>query len=104
MEPYLISWGAHGRDVTAPQTVPQLRKLGPIQFAHRFDYEDPEDVAHEASNFIKYATALGGSDLPPVLYVDDSGLEDPDKAHLWINAADWSSIVASGLHTTVETR
>jgi hypothetical protein len=98
MEVYLISWGAHGRNPDAPREVPLLR---PVQLAHRFDYNDPEDVAHEATNFIQYATALGGSDGPPVLLVDDSGLDDPDKSHFWINAIDWASIVDSGLDTRV---
>ena len=56
-----ITKGAHWRNTHLPA-------LGEDrQFAHIFDADEPEDVPHQASNFITYANALGHSHGPHVL-------------------------------------
>ena len=51
-----ITSGAHWRDVHVPQNSAQ-----PRQFAHIFDPDEPEDVPHQASNFITYANAVSNN-------------------------------------------
>ncbi len=104
-----ITSGAHWRNVG----VSQIDE--PRQFAHIFDPESPEDVPHEAHNFITYYRALGGAD-GVVLYRPTEDLPDwvapvePDSArhfgpeddHIDVMMADWVQIVESALSVKVE--
>lgn len=109
--PVTITSGAHWRNVDVPQDADQ--------YAHIFDPESPEDVPHEAQNFITYATALGWPDAPIILYrPDDADIVDwinpveahsarhfgPDDDHVEVMMADWKMLVESATGRQVEIR
>lgn len=83
----IISKGAHWRNVHLQE--------GPCQFAHVFDPDDPEDVPHQAHNFMTYAKALGNFDSPFVL------IGPADQA---VHLSDWAQIVSTATHVPVEIR
>lgn len=104
-----ITSGAHWRNVDVPQDAEQ--------YAHIFDPESPEDVPHEAHNFITYLNALGGCDEPLVLYRPETvvipdwvaPVEDfsarhfgPDEDHIEVMMADWVTIVETATGQRVE--
>ena len=90
-----ITSGAHWRNMDVPPDADQ--------FAHVFDPESPEDVPHEAQNFITYAQALGFPDAPIVLLRPEDEREDwmapvedhsarhfgPEDEHIEVMLADW---------------
>lgn len=83
----IITRGAHWRNTHLVDE--------PSQFAHVFDPDDPEDVPHQAHNFMTYAKALGNFDSPFVLI----GPED-QAVHL----CDWAQIVQTATGVQVEIR
>jgi len=94
-----ITTGAHGRNVDIPPS-----NSSPRQFAHKWDWDEPEDNAHQAQNFIQYATALGGY-VPPVILLPPPIPEDPrDWDTIKVKMADWAGNVEAALGTTVEIR
>lgn len=96
-----ITKGSHARNVHLPPLSDE-----PRQFAHRFDPDDPEDVPHQAQNFITYATALGGYVAPIVLISPPmSEAEDgPEYDHIKVELADWASVVETATGMPVEIR
>ena len=100
MTTYVITKGAHARNVHLPPFDGQ-----PRQFAHRWDPDDVEDVAHQAQNFKLYADALGGY-VPPIILIAPDPMPD-DQAecnHIKVNMSDWASIVESATGMAVEIR
>jgi hypothetical protein len=94
----VITKGAHARNVHMSNDHDRRH------FAHQWDNDDLEDTAHQAHNFVTYATALGGYE-PPVILLPGKYPEDPaDHAHMNVCLADWASIVGSALDTEVEIR
>ena len=96
-----ITSGAHWRDTSAPQLTG-----GPFQYAHIFDPDSPEDVPHEAHNFITYAAALGNYIGPHILLRPDTTV-DWDKSEwdeIEVMMSDWREIVESATHIAVEIR
>ena len=106
-----ITSGAHWRNVDATP--------GEESYAHIFDPESPEDVPHEASNFITYLNALGGCEGPLVLYrPDDTDIPGwiapiephsarhfgPEDDHVEVMMSDWKQIVESATGKVVEIR
>ena len=104
-----ITSGAHWRNVGIDPDADQ--------YAHIFDPESPEDVPHEAQNFITYANALGWPDAPIVLYRPDEDDEPhhpvethsarhfgPDDDHVEVMMADWKELVETATGRTVEIR
>lgn len=108
-----ITSGAHWRNVDVPVST-EARS-----FAHIFDPESPEDVPHEAGNFLTYARALGGAS-EIILYrpMDDDELPDwvapieahsarhfgPEDDHIEVMMSDWASIVTGATGLPVEIR
>ena len=86
----VITKGSHRRNVHLPD-------LEGVQFAHRYDPDDPEDVPHQVSNFLNYATALGTSVGPHVLL-------GPDDTVSRCYMRDWAQIVESATHVPVKIR
>jgi hypothetical protein len=94
----VITKGAHSRNVHMPE------RVEPVHFAHQWDNESPEDTAHQAHNFVIYATALGGFS-PPVYLLPGTYPDDPaDRAEMNVCLSDWASLVGSALDTEVEIR
>ena len=106
-----ITSGAHWRNMDA--------ESGADEYAHIFDPESPEDVPHEAHNFITYLNALGGCEGPLVLYrPDDTDIPDwisplephsarhfgPEDDHVEVMMSDWKQIVESATGKVVEIR
>lgn len=92
----VITKGDHRRNVHMPERGDKL------QFAHRYDFSDPEGHERQAQNFIIYAQALGGY-VPPVIVYADPTVTDPNQRALMnINLADWAAIVGHALDTEVE--
>lgn len=105
-----ITSGAHWRNVHVPHDAEQ--------FAHIFDPESPEDVPHEAHNFLTYGRSLGFPDAAVILYrpLDEDELPDwvspmephsarhfgPDEDHIEVMLADWKMIVETATGMTVE--
>ena len=95
----VITKGAHHRNTHIPE-----RDDEPRQFAHRWDPDSPEDVAHQAGNFKTYATALGGY-VPPIVLLAPPMPDDPNEAdHIRVNLSDWASIVRTSTGHQVEIR
>jgi hypothetical protein len=105
-----ITAGAHWRNPDAKQGT---------EYAHLFDPESPEDVAHQAQNFILYAQALGSVVEPLVLVRpnDDelpswvAPLEphsarhfDPSDAHVEIMLAECAQVIEGATGMKVEIR
>lgn len=104
-----ITSGAHWRNVGVSQVEAD-------QFAHIFDPESPEDVPHEAHNFITYYRALGGCEGSVVLYRPTEDLPDwvapieehsarhfgPEDDHIEVMMSDWVQIVETALSKKVE--
>lgn len=98
MTTILITSGAHWRNTHLPP-LSESR-----QFAHRFDPDEAEDVAHQAHNFTTYAKALGSYDSPFVL-ISPSQTDDPvEQQHVEVELSDWVSIVSTATGVRVETR
>lgn len=79
------------------------------QFAHIFDPDsasgaDGEDVAHQAWNFVTYATALGGYDTPIVLISPPVDPDPVEEQHIQIELAGWKSLVETATRCPVEIR
>ena len=105
-----ITSGAHWRNVDIDPDA--------TEFGHIFDPESPEDVPHEAQNFITYMTALGGCQSVVLYRPDDEDLPDwvaplephsarhfaPDDDHVEVMMSDWKTIVESATGKKVEIR
>lgn len=104
-----ITSGAHWRNVDIDPEADQ--------FGHIFDPESPEDVPHEAQNFITYFTALGGSESIVLFRPDDeppdwvAPVEEysarhfgPEDEHIEVMLADWKELVESATGRQVEIR
>lgn len=112
MDVVTITSGAHWRNVGVSQVDTER------QFAHIFDPESPEDVPHEAHNFITYANALGEYEDPIVLYRPDEDIPEwvapieahsarhfgPEDEHIEVMMADWVQIVTTATGRKVEIR
>ena len=98
MATIVVTKGSHARNVHLPPFDGE-----PRQFAHRWDPDDPEDVAHQAQNFTLYAKALGGYVAPIVLLAPPIP-DGPEADHIRVNLADWKSIVETGTGMPVEIR
>jgi hypothetical protein len=104
-----ITSGAHWRNVDIPSDADC--------FAHIFDPESPEDVPHQAQNFLLYAAALGGCKAIVVARIVEGGPEwvipteepasrhvDPEDDHVAVMLSDWAAIVQSATGIEVEVR
>ena len=87
----VITEGAHRRNVH----IGELDE--PVQFAHVYDPDEPEDVPHQTQNFMTYAGALGGNVGPHVLI-------GPTDTVSRCFMRDWSQIVSSGTGVRVQVR
>lgn len=94
-----ITAGAHDKNVHMPES-----DGTPRQFAHQWSFEEVEDNAHQVSNFVKYATALGGYVGPVVLLPPPVPADPRDWDYIQVKMADWASMVESCLHVEVEIR
>lgn len=96
----VITAGAHRRNVNMPSITDE-----PRQFAHRWDPDEEEDVAHQAQNFKLYADALGGY-VPPIVLLSPDPMPDDQVEcnHIKVNMADWASIVETATGLPVEIR
>lgn len=94
-----ITSGAHWRNVHLPNLEGEL-----VQFAHRFDPDEPEDVPHQANNFLTYANALGGFTTPHVLIGPPKGDDEIENAHIAVEMSDWAAIVSSATGSKVTIR
>ena len=96
----VITKGAHHRNVHLPAMSDE-----PRQFAHRWDPNENEDVAHQVQNFKLYADALGSYESPIVLLSPDPMPSDQNECnHIKINMADWASLVTTATGRPVEIR
>jgi hypothetical protein len=95
-----ITSGAHGMNTDLPAFPPGE----PVQFAHLWDFEEPEDNAHQVLNFVKYATALGGWSNPVVLLPPPVPADPRDWDYIQVKMADWAAMVESDLECEVEIR
>lgn len=95
-----ITRGSHARNVHLPSLDPDE----PRQFAHRWDPDDPEDVPHQAHNFLTYANALGGYVEPIVLIPPPFTDDEVDNDHIRVNMGDWRDIVQTATGLKVEIR
>ena len=100
-----ISSGAHWRNTGLEKHA----DYSGDQFAHIFDPESPEDVPHEAQNFLAYMKALGRPAEPLVLIAPEDPLPEwiapveplsarhfgPEEDHVNVMMADWCQIVAT---------
>lgn len=94
-----ITKGAHQRNVHLPAMDDE-----PRQFAHRWDPDEPEDVAHQVQNFLTYAQALGGY-VPPIVLIGPLKTDDEvEWAHTQVNMGDWRDMVESATGLPVEIR
>jgi hypothetical protein len=105
-----ISSGAHWRNLDVPSDADQ--------YAHIFDPESPEDVPHDAHNFITYAVALGLPDAAIILLRPEDEWPDwaapveehsarhfgPEDDHIEVMMSDWKAIVESATGRQVEIR
>ena len=95
-----ITKGSHHLNTAVTRDNPEP----PRQFAHIWDFNDPEDNAHQATNFIQYAQALGDFEGPvEILSVN---IPDDDSDRTWAAAQmyQWRSIVRAALGVPVEIR
>jgi hypothetical protein len=99
MQTVVITKGAHRRNVHLPHLSDE-----PRQFAHQWDADEAEDNAHQAHNFITYATALGGYAEPVVLLPPPETDDTTETARRATMLSDWSDIVGSALDMKVEIR
>ena len=99
MSVIVISSGAHKRNVNLPPLGDE-----PRQFAHRWDPDENEDVAHQAQNFTTYATALGAYEPPIVLLSPVIPATGPEYDHVKVNLSDWASVVETATGKPVEIR
>lgn len=95
-----ITSGAHWRNTNLPTLAPGEER----QFAHRWDPDEPEDVAHQAQNFMQYAHALGGFVAPLVLIPPVKTDDEVEWAHIQVNMSDWADIVETGMNMQVDIR
>lgn len=94
----VITKGSHAKNVHMPP------RSEVTHFAHQWDNDDPEDMNHQARNFVTYATALGGYE-PPVYLLSGKYPDDPAlHAKMNVDMADWASVVGSALNVEVEIR
>ncbi len=91
-----ISSGAHWRNVGL-----KPGDYSEDQFAHIFDPDEPEDVPHQAHNFMTYATALGACAQPFVLIAPEDE-DEPEQSHVHVEMSDWQAIVESETVVKVE--
>jgi hypothetical protein len=95
----IITRGAHWRNTKMPTLTDE-----PRQFAHRWDPDEVEDVAHQAQNFKLYAEALGGFSPPIVLLSPPMPDTGPDYDHIKVNLSDWASIIETAMNMPVVIR
>lgn len=97
MATVIITHGSQGKNPNVPSTQPR-------QFAHQWDPEDPADRAHQASNFLNYARALGDYEAPIVL-LGGTRPDDPALAEfVEVELDGWRSIVQTATGMEVEIR
>lgn len=94
-----ITKGAHARNVHLPAISDE-----PRHFAHRWDPDEGEDVPHQAQNFVTYARALGGFEMPVYLIAPPLSDDEVENDHIRINMEDWRQIVETGQGWPVEMR
>jgi hypothetical protein len=92
MGTFVITEGAHGRFIHTSRDPNR-------QFAHIFDPDSPEDVAHQAHNFATYASCLGSHASPVVLI-------GPTErgAYVEVQLSDWKSLVSTATRMPVVIR
>lgn len=95
-----ITKGSHHLNTAVTGSTP----APPRQFAHIWDFNDPEDTAHQATNFIQYAQALGGFEGPIELLSVNVPEEDADRAYAVAQMYQWRSIVRAALGVEVHVR
>ena len=95
-----ITKGSHHLNTAVTRDDPE----SPRQFAHIWDFNDPEDTAHQATNFIQYAQALGNFEGPVELISVNIPEDDADRAYAAAKMYDWRSIVRAALGVPVEIR
>jgi hypothetical protein len=95
----IISRGSHHKMTSLPPFDGEERR-----FAHIWDFEDVEDNAHQVSNFVKYATALGGFSSPVVLISPPAPADPRDWDYIQVKMADWALAVEESLGVEVEIR
>jgi hypothetical protein len=95
----VITKGSHARNTHIPP-----RDGEPRHYGHRWDPNDPEDVAHQAMNFTTYANALGGYEEPIVLLGPPPSDDEQENLHVKVNMGDWQDIVETATGKRVEIR
>lgn len=91
-----ISTGSQGKNPDVPSTQPR-------QFAHQW-IDDTADTAHQASNFLNYARALGEYQAPIVLLGGRRPDDEVDKNYVAAQLDQWRSIVQTATGMPVEIR
>lgn len=95
-----ITKGSHHLNTAVTRDNPEP----PRTFAHIWDFNDPEDTAHQATNFIQYAQALGNFTGPVELLSVNVPEDDADRAWAAAKMYDWRSIVRAALGVEVHVR
>ena len=95
-----ITKGSHHLNTAVTAADPEP----PRQFAHIYDCNDPEDTAHQAANFVRYAQCLGNFAGPVELISVNMPEDDPDRAYATAQMYQWRSIVRAALGVEVRVR
>lgn len=95
-----ITKGSHHLNTAVTSSVPEP----PRQFAHIWDFNDVEDTAHQATNFIQYAQALGDFTGPVEVLSVNVPDDDADRTWAVSQMYQFRSIVRSALGVEVHVR